>query len=261
MTPPPTLQALIEGVRQDAGTDDPISQLAFAAATAAELEETTDALLGHFVDRCRLDGRSWSEISAALGVSKQAVHKRFAALADQVIAAVPAPTLERFTPRARNVLTAARRAAAAANQTSAGAEHILIGLYAEPGGIGAQALTALGLREETVRAALAAAAPASGAGTAAAPATAAATPAAPTAAVLDDQPSRFTEDGRRALRDTLAVALELGHNYIGTEHMLLALYRNPGSLAARILAEAGTTEASALAQVRELLNPVGRQTP
>jgi len=57
MTPPPSLQALIDSVRQDAGTDDPVSQLAVAAATAAQLEETTDALLGHFVDRCRHDGR------------------------------------------------------------------------------------------------------------------------------------------------------------------------------------------------------------
>lgn len=38
----------------------------------------SDALLGHFVDQCRRRGRSWSEISNALGVTKQAAHKRFA---------------------------------------------------------------------------------------------------------------------------------------------------------------------------------------
>jgi hypothetical protein len=78
MAPPPTLQELIEIVRQDSSSDQPLDQLVAAAAAAAQLEETTDALLGHFVDRCRRDGRSWSEISNALGVSKQAVHKRFA---------------------------------------------------------------------------------------------------------------------------------------------------------------------------------------
>ena len=90
MTPPPTLQELIDTVRQDAGSDQPLDQLVTAAAAAAQLEETTDALLGHFVDRCRRDGRSWSEISAALGVTKQAVHKRFAsALAAHIVAATP----------------------------------------------------------------------------------------------------------------------------------------------------------------------------
>ena len=100
MTPPPSLQDLIDTVRQDAHSDSPLDQLVTAAATVAQIEDTSDSLLGHFVDRCRLEGRSWSEISAALGVTKQAVHKRFAAsVADQVIASIPAPTLERFTAR------------------------------------------------------------------------------------------------------------------------------------------------------------------
>ncbi|HEY7324824.1 MAG TPA: hypothetical protein VH520_08350 [Streptosporangiaceae bacterium] len=58
MTPPPTLQELIDTVRRDARTDDPIDQLAVAAATASDLEQATDALLGHYVDRCRQAGRS-----------------------------------------------------------------------------------------------------------------------------------------------------------------------------------------------------------
>jgi ATP-dependent Clp protease ATP-binding subunit ClpA len=258
MTPPPSLPALIDSVRQDAGTDDPVSQLAVAAATAAQLEETTDALLGHFVDRCRHDGRSWSEISAALGVTKQAVHKRFAALADQVLAAIPEPTLERFTDRARNVLTAARRAATAANRASAGSEHILIGLFAEPAGLGAKALTALGVSQETVQAAVASA---GAIDAAASPAAAGLQGEAVTAGgTRDDQPGKFTADGRLALRDTLAVALELGHNYIGTEHLLLALYRNENSLAARILTGAGATETDARAQVTGLLGGFGKAT-
>src|SRR5215475_14278535 len=109
MTPPPTLQELIDTVRRDAQTDDPIGQLAVAAAAASDLEQTTDALLGHFVDRCRRAGRSWSEISTALGVTKQAVHKRFAGpLAERLAAAGGDPTFERFTPRARRVLSAAQ---------------------------------------------------------------------------------------------------------------------------------------------------------
>src|SRR5580704_18802659 len=117
MTPPPNLQDLIDTVRQDTSTDNPLDQLATAAAAVAELEDTSDALLGYFVDRCRREGRSWSEISAALGVTKQAVHKRFAtSVADQIIASIPAPTMERFTVRARVVITSAALAARDAGQ-------------------------------------------------------------------------------------------------------------------------------------------------
>src|ERR1700728_697384 len=96
--PPPTLQELIDIVRQDTGSAESLDLLVTAAAAVAQLEETGDALLGHFVDRCRRSGHSWSEISQALGVTKQAVHKRwaFSAVADHLIAANKAPTLERF---------------------------------------------------------------------------------------------------------------------------------------------------------------------
>lgn len=77
MAPPPTLQELIEIVRQDAPSDDPLDQLATAAATVADLSEVGDAVLGYYVDRARHAGASWTAISAALGVSKQAAHKRF----------------------------------------------------------------------------------------------------------------------------------------------------------------------------------------
>src|SRR5215469_3135776 len=112
MTPPPGLQDLIDTVRQDTTSDDALDQLVTAAATVAQIEDTSDALLGHFVDRCRREGRSWSEISTALGVTKQAVHKRFAtSVADQITASIPAPTLERFTDRARVVIASAALAA------------------------------------------------------------------------------------------------------------------------------------------------------
>jgi hypothetical protein len=63
-----------------------------AASFVGELEETGDALLGHFVERCREQGLPWSQISAALGVSRQAVHKRFA----------PSSVLSRLTAEAAN---------------------------------------------------------------------------------------------------------------------------------------------------------------
>src|SRR5882724_2278502 len=86
MTPAPTLQELIQTVERDAASSDVLDLLATASSTVAQLEEVGDAVLGHFVDRCRRQGHSWTEISGALGVSKQAAHKRFS---------FPAPTLER----------------------------------------------------------------------------------------------------------------------------------------------------------------------
>jgi ATP-dependent Clp protease ATP-binding subunit ClpA len=246
MTPPPSLQDLIDTVRHDTPGDSALDQLTTAATTVAQIEDTSDALLGHFVDRCRREGRSWSEISAALGVTKQAVHKRFAAsVADQIIASIPAPTMERFTARARVVIASAALAARDAGRAKAGSEHILVGLFAEPEGIAAKALQALGVTRDAVRTAALASPPAD-------------EPAAATDPA--DRPApRLTADGKLVLRDALAVALELGHNYIGTEHLLLGLYRNASSPAAATLIAAGATEAAARAGVLEQLR--GYQPP
>jgi hypothetical protein len=137
MTPPPSLQDLIDTVQRDSPSDDLLDLLVTASTTVSELEQAGDALLGHFVDRCRRAGRSWSEISGALGVSKQAVHKRFSAsIADRMISSATAPTLERFTDRARAVLTAADHAARELNRDRVGSEHVLLGLFAAPAGPG-----------------------------------------------------------------------------------------------------------------------------
>lgn len=270
MTPPPTLQALIDTVVRDAGTDDPIGQLGVAATTAADLEETTDALLGHFVDRCRRDGRSWSEISAALGVTKQAVHKRFAGpIAERLASATAAPTFERFTDRARRVLWAASAAARDSGHREVGTGHLLLGLYAEPEGVAAKALLAMHVSREQVQSALehawAEAATArdepAGAGRAetahqADAATAGAGRAeagrqADATAAAERPP--MSPAGRTTVLNALGIALEFGHNYIGTEHLLLALYRDPDNLAARVLAAAGADRSEAQVRVRELL--------
>jgi ATP-dependent Clp protease ATP-binding subunit ClpA len=264
MTPPPTLQELIATVRADADSDQPLDQLVAAAAAAADLEETTDALLGYFVDRCRRDGRSWSEISNALGVTKQAVHKRFAsALAAHIIAATPAPTFERFTDRARHVVAAARQAALSLGADAVGAGHLLLALFAEPEGIAGRTLAAMNVTEDSVRAALLAGrdgehahAQDEGRGVAA-DQPAGDQAAAEQAGQAADPIPRYTDDAKLALRDALTVALEFGHNYIGTEHLLLGLYRNPDSTAAWILGEAGALESTARAHVTELLRQLG----
>jgi len=267
MAPPPTLQELIETVRQDSSSDQPLDQLVAAAAAAAQLEETTDALLGHFVDRCRRAGRSWTEISAALGVTKQAVHKRFAsAIASQIVAATPKPTFERFTQRARHLMTESSQAAISLGDDFIGTEHLLLALFADPEGVAAKALAAMDVSEDTVRAAILAAGDRaagqeepSPAGTAAAGEPATGEPATGEPAAAGTRPP-FSAPAKRVLRDALAVALEFGHNYIGTEHILLGLYRNEDSLATRILTQAGAIETTARAHITAMLGGYGQSS-
>ena len=289
MAPPPTLQELIETVRRDADSDQPLDQLVAAAAAAAELEETTDALVGHFVDRCRRDGRSWTEISSALGVSKQAVHKRFAsAIATHIAAATPAPTFERFTNRARHVMAESSKAAVSLGDSFVGTEHLLLALFTEPQGLAGRALAEMDVTEEQVRAAIRAAgdrtsdaareaeaSPAGQPGGSAPGVVAAESAAGQQAAEPSAGPGAvgsagatgpagtagtrppFSPAAKRVLRDALAVALHFGHNYIGTEHLLLGLYRDPDCLAARILTQAGALEGSARAHIVAMLRGDG----
>ena len=69
MTPPPSLQELIQTVQQDSPSTSPLDLLITASSTVSQLEDLNDALLEHFVSACRREGKSWSEISAALGVT------------------------------------------------------------------------------------------------------------------------------------------------------------------------------------------------
>ena len=213
MTPAPQLTELIATVDADAAGAEPLARLATASAMAADLTETSDALVGHFVDQCRAAGHTWAEISDALGVTKQAAHKRYST--------VPRD-LSRFTTRARAVLTHAVDAARGLGPGYVGTEHLLLGLF-PPGGIAAELLAESGITESGVATAILAAAPSG------------------TAELAEPPP--VTPRAARVFSSALEEALTMGHNYIGTEHLVLALFRDPEGLAAKILAEAGATHA------------------
>jgi hypothetical protein len=239
MTPPPSLQDLIDTVQHDSPSDDLLDLLVTASSTVGVLEATGDALLGHFVDRCRRSGKSWSQISDALGVSKQAVHKRFStAIADRMLELRQPVTLERFTDRARSVMRAAAQTAQAAGRPQASPDDLLVGLYAEPEGVAAIALTAMGVTREAIQAALAALPPS------------AADATGPGAA---DAQASFTPGAVAALRDAVAEALELGNNYIGTEHILLGLIRDSDAVPATALASLGATREEISVRLAELV--------
>ena len=260
MTSLPSLQYLITTVRHDASTEESLALLVAAAAASTQLEDSADALLGHFVDRCRRDGRSWPEIGTALAATRQAVHSRFAsAVAAHLFAASPSPTFEQFTERAGHVVAAASQAAAVTGQETVTTVHLLLGLFSEPDGLAGRALTAMNVSEEGVRAAMRAAHGGTADDGGADSSNALAPPggASPTRPEDRTAESRlaFDHDARHALQRALAVALQFGHSYIGTEHILLGLYwdEEDQNLAAKILAQAGAPETVALAHITQML--------
>jgi hypothetical protein len=195
---PVSLDNLIAHVKTLHPGGDPLDSVADAFLVSAQLDEQADALIGHFVDQARRSGASWSQIGAAMGVTKQAAQKRF------VAARVPdTVSFSRFTDRSRNVLAAAGRLAAG----PVTAAHLAAAMLVEPNGLAAKIIAGAGVAPEQVHEA---------AGTG---------PAVPWP---DATPHHLRElayapTGEAALKGALRAALRLGHNYIGTEHLLLGL--------------------------------------
>ena len=210
------LIAYVKALHPDA---EPLDNVSDAILVSARLDEQSDALIGYFVDQARRMGASWSQIGASMGVSKQAVQKRFVARDGGGLVPEGQQMFSRFTQRARNVLAAAGRIA---GTEPVGAAHLAAALLSEPEGLAARVIRQAGLTGDQVCAAV-------GAG-----------PAAPgpdaDAAVLHEL--SFSPDGQAALKGTLKAALRLGHNYIGTEHVLLGILF-AGGRSAQALASLG----------------------
>jgi hypothetical protein len=227
MAPTPSLQDVIHLVESDTEDAQPLSRLRVASALVQNLADIGDAALGYFVDQARHAGHSWSEIGEALGVSKQAAQQKQTV---RLSLGLNAPTFERFSPRARSVVSEAEPIARQWGQGHIGTEHLLLALYREPEGVAAQILNGSNLplerAEQAVRARVE-----RGPGT---------------------PPGKlpFSPKAIAVFTGALAAALEMGHNYIGTEHLLLGLVRGDG-LAADILEEAGLAQEALERQVAE----------
>ncbi|MGW3950796.1 Clp protease N-terminal domain-containing protein [Streptomyces sp. NPDC004752] len=180
---------------------EPLDQLQDAVIAADHLGDVADHLIGHFVDQARRSGASWTEIGQSMGVTRQAAQKRF--VPKESIDLDPNQGFNRYTPRARKVVMVAHAQAKESGNAEGLPEHLVLGLLSEPEAIAAQAITAQGVSLEAVGEA----------------ATAALPPAA------DDAPELvpYGSDAKKVLELTFREALRLGHNYIGTEHILLAL--------------------------------------
>ena len=148
---------------------------------------------------------------------------------------------ERFTDRARRVVVLAQEEARNLNHNYIGTEHILLGLIHEGEGVAAQALEAMGISLESVREQVE---EIIGQGT-----------EAPSGHIP------FTPRAKKVLEYSLREALQLGHNYIGTEHILLGLIREGDGVAAQVLTNLGADLPSVCQQVIQLLNGYQGGTP
>ena len=141
---------------------------------------------------------------------------------------------ERFTERARRVVVLAQEEARMLDHNYVGTEHILLGLLHEGEGVAARALESLGISLDAMREAV--------------------------EGIIgrgQQAPSRhipFTPRAKKMLELSLREALQLGHDYIGTEHILLGLIREGDGVAAQVLTNAGVDLNQARQRVIGLLH-------
>ncbi|MFD7032268.1 Clp protease N-terminal domain-containing protein [Streptomyces sp. NPDC059917] len=230
MTNPVRLDDLIAGIKQS--HPDALDQLSGAVVVAEHLGDVADHLIGHFVDQARRSGASWTDIGRSMGVTRQAAQKRFVPKGDGDLDA--SQGFSRFTPRARGVVVASQSAARKAGGAEISPAHLVLGLLAEPEGLAALALGAQGVTPDAVRAAATAVLP-------------------PAVAEIPDL-IPFDANAKKSLELTFREALRLGHNYVGTEHILLALLELEDGEG--VLSGLGVGKAAAEAYVTEAVDAV-----
>jgi hypothetical protein len=224
---PARLDDLIDYVKTRDPGGSPLAHLSAAVLAAEQLGELADHLIGHFVDQARRAGASWTEIGQSMGVSKQAAQKRFVPKGLVEPDARGAGSLfSRFTTRARGATAGAQEEARRARHDHVASEHIVLGLLREPDGLAAKAIEGLGVALDDVRAAVVTAmGPAEG------------------DEVTGHIP--FAPEAKKVLELSVRDALRLGHNYVGTEHILLGVLGLDDGLGARVLGGLGITKAAA----------------
>ena len=144
---------------------------------------------------------------------------------------------ERFTDRARRVVVLAQEEARLLNHNYIGTEHILLGLISEGEGVAAKALESLGISLEAVRSQV--------------------EEIIGTGSSSPQGHIPFTPRAKKVLELSLREALQLGHNYIGTEHILLGLIREGEGVAAQVLQKLGADLGRVRQQVIQLLSGYG----
>ena len=231
---------------------------AVGLCAVAALRRLTEQLEDLQVEQARGQGWSWAEIANALGISKQAVHKKHSGHVPDSYGKVV--MFERFTQSARGAVISAQEHARTFHHPEVGAEHLLLGTLTDDDDCAARALRRLGIDQATVSAEVASLGPSDGLGPKDAEALS-------SIGIDLDQVRRsaeetfgagalgrprrqrrglfghrgagrhvpFAREARSALELSLRTALARGDNYIGTEHLLLGLLATEPSSALTVL--------------------------
>jgi hypothetical protein len=226
INPPVRLDDLITAIKK--ARPDVLDQLTDAVVVADHLGELADHLIGHFVDQARRSGASWTDIGRSMGVTKQAAQKRFVAKGDSDS---EGQNFGRYTDRARNVIVTAQSEANAGRSATITPGHLVLGLLAVPEGLAAKAILRQVASLDQVREL--------------------ATASLPEPVENAPQLVPFDPAAKKALELTFREALRMGHNYVGTEHILLALLEQEDGDG--VLSRAGVRKAAVEAYVTEAL--------
>ena len=208
-----TLDQLISQVKSSNPAGTALDYLTEAASMADHLDELADHLVGHFVDQARRSGASWTMIGHSMGVTKQAAQKRFVA---------GDTSMERFTNRAHVVVLKAQNEARDRGHVEVTTTHLVLGLLAEWEGLAGKAIEAVGVTKSDVTSAVLAALPPS------------------KDPKLQQVP--FSAGLKKVHELIVREALRLGHNYVGTEHILLGLLEAPDETGAKVLTDLGVSK-------------------
>ncbi|MDN3351698.1 Clp protease N-terminal domain-containing protein [Actinomadura sp. DC4] len=216
MSEPMTLDTLIAQVRTGLETAPVLDRLARAVEVSAHVSELGENLVGFYVDEARRDGVSWADIGTRLGVSRQAVQKRF----------IPSGESERpgFWDRAtdglRAVVGEAREEARRRRKTYLGTEHLLLALSAREEDPASRALAVCGAGPAILRAAIDGRV------------------GIPAGDPLPDE-TPFTRLALTSLRHALREALREGSESVGTGHLALGLLTLDDGLAHDVMVKLG----------------------
>jgi|SRR5215470_8700182 len=235
---PVALEDLIGYVRGMRPEDVPLQHLSDAIEVSEYLGVIADHLIGHFVDQARRAGASWTEIGQSMGVTKQAAQKRFVPRESIDVKPSGAGVFARFTDRARRAIARAQDEARLARHAEVGPAHVVLGLVHDPETLAGRCIGGLGVRLDAVRsAALDVLGPPGG-----------------EAQAKEHVP--FSAHSKKLLELTMRESLRLGHNYVGTEHILLALLADENP----VLRGLGLTHAAAERWIMQTLEDPKRRS-
>lgn len=235
-----TVRELIDAVQQRAGSDEPLTLLQTAITVAGETNSAADAVIEHYIGAARAANVSWTLIGEKLGVSKQAARQKFAHRLD-----VSDPIGETahsmvMAPRLSACLQAAQ-AAADADDSVPGTQHLLLGLLHTGGAAGI--LDRVGVTRDKVHEA--------------------SSRLFEPAVIADENGDerRVVGDGEadQAVTSARRLAARRGQSQVRTEHLLFCLATDHGSAAGRILGDLDVDTARIKKELQEWIAPVQRR--